>query len=186
MQDGHFKGQGTEPGVATAAAPWPDGYEPRTPGERRLWHSFEELRSDPGSDLNLRVVATRIGMSRTSIAWDGCPHKELRKAIIDEIDAREERRVEAETARAEAEPVRGRVLGVRHWQAVAQRADSRNAEYMARASRADRLSRRRTQLLRRFLEDIKAGRWQRVDVDAVTVAELSAELGVPADLADQP
>ena len=160
------------------ATPWPPHHVPRTPGEVRLWLSFALLRVDPEGPLDVKLVATRIGMSRTAIAYDGCAHKVLRKAVLEEIDARETARAAAATRvqAARVGPSRP-VRGIRYWQAIAQRADSRIIEHAAAATREAAKSRRSRELLRRIFDDMKAGRWKRVDEEAVMMADLAAELG---------
>lgn len=164
--------------------PWPSGHVPRTRGEVRLWLSFAALRADPAGPLDVKLVATRIGMSRTSIAYDGCAHGVLRAEVLREIARRAAAAAEEEAgggAPAQpAEPSRG----VRYWQAIAQRADSRICEYKALAVRERQASSRTRALLRRVLDDMRAGRWTRADEDAVMIADIAAELHVADRKAD--
>ncbi len=164
------------------APPWPEGHVPATDGERRMWMAFAELRADSNSQLSLLGVARKVGMSRTSISMDNSRFKVLRTAILEEMNQRRQAKlgIKAETLDA------GRPkLGVRHWQAVAQRADSLLAEYKVAALQADERSRRSRELLDRIFQDIRAGRWRSVDQDAVTMADLAVELRFPSKAADQ-
>lgn len=157
--------------------PWPAGHAPRTRGEVRLWLSFAFLRVDRTATLDVKLVATRIGMSRTAIAYDGCTHKVLRAAVLDEISRRAETKAADEAATGGGRPSAGApARGVRYWQAIAQRADSRLCDFKAIAVREQMTSRRTRELLRRVLDDMRAGRWARVDMDAVMIADIAAEL----------
>ena len=159
--------------------PWPAEHAPRTRGEVRLWLSFAFLRADRTAALDVKLVATRIGMSRTAIAYDGCTHKVLRAAVLNEISRRAETKAADEAATGCGRPSAGApARGVRYWQAIAQRADSRLCEFKAIAVRERMTSRRTRELLRRVLDDMRAGRWARVDVDAVMIADIAAELDV--------
>jgi hypothetical protein len=159
--------------------PWPAGYLPRTKGETRLWLSFAFLRVAPEGPLDVKLVATRIGMSRTSIAHANCAHKKLRDAVLAEIDRREAARVAQQASPRSSEAPSGEpIRNIRYWQAIAQRANSRICEFKALAVREETKSRRTRALLRRVLDDMKAGRWTRVDEDAVMMADLAAELDV--------
>jgi hypothetical protein len=170
--------------VAPAAGePWPDGHEPRSKGERRLWASFRDQCADEDWVPSLSAVAIGAGMSRTALSSVDGPFGVLRKAIFDEADRRRAVNGVADGAATAGAP--RRTYGIRQWQAVAQRADSRLADYMAMAVRADERSRRSRELLRRIFDDFKAGRWVRVDPDAVMLADLSAELGLPSKALDQ-
>ncbi|MBI0532026.1 hypothetical protein [Sphingomonas sp. TX0522] len=172
-----------EAGAMGPPTPWPSGHVPRTRGEVRLWLSFAVLRADPAGPLDVKLVATRIGMSRTSIAYDGCAHGVLRAEVLREIARRAAAAAEEAGGGAPAQPAEPS-RGVRYWQAIAQRADSRICEYKALAVRERQASSRTRALLRRVLDDMRAGRWTRADEDAVMIADIAAELHVADRKAD--
>ncbi|USU10723.1 hypothetical protein NF701_09010 [Sphingomonadaceae bacterium OTU29THOMA1] len=150
--------------------PWPSHHEPRTAGERRLWESFEDLRVDPASELSQKLVASRIGMSRTPLSVGKDGFALLREAIQDEIARRAEEktssRPEAPTAaEARAAEQARREQSVRYWRSLAQRNDSLIVAAHAEAARDREARERAVRLLRKILDHFREGRWIRADQD---------------------
>lgn len=169
--------------------PWPTGYEPATPGERRMWRAFATVRDDQNSALNPRSVARRAGLSPTPIAYEGGRFGVLRAALLAKMEERRPADPGQPAPRSkeeiEAADQAHRETRITYWQGIAQKTDSILGEFEARAIRAEAKSSRAVAVLRRVLEDIKAGRWVRADPDATAIADLVAELGPPSKLPDQ-